>query len=86
MLDLEALNLEFARWLAIKANARIHGTTGEIPADRLTAEQPALQVLPPRLLGGQTRLRSTDRVPITRFPVESLQHSLSVYDDLLEAV
>jgi hypothetical protein len=86
VLDIEALNLEFARWLAIKANARIHGTTDEIPADRLTTEQPALQVLPPKRLGGQTRLRSTDRLPITRFPVESLQHPLSVYEDLLEAV
>ena len=86
VLDIEALNLEFARWLAIKANARIHGTTDEIPADRLTTEQPALQVLPPKRLGGQIRLRSTDRLPITRFPVESLQHPLSVYEDLLEAV
>jgi transposase len=86
VLDLEALNLEFARWLAIKANARVHGTTGEIPADRLIAEQAVLQALPPRLLGGQPRLTSTPRTPVSQFPIESLQHPLSVYEDLLEVV
>ena len=45
-LDLERLNLEFARWLALTANARTHGTTGEVPSDRLAQEREVLQPLP----------------------------------------
>jgi hypothetical protein len=85
-LDLEALNLEFARWLALTANVRVHGTTGEVPSERLTRERIALQVLPPSRLAGPPRPIQTDRTLITQFPVEILQHPLSVYDDLLEAV
>ncbi len=86
VLDLEALNGEFARWLATKANARIHGTTGEVPDERLLAEQAALQALPATALGGQVRLRSSGRPRVARFPIESLQHPLSVYDELLEQI
>ncbi len=85
-LDIEALNGEFARWLALTANARIHGTTGEIPSQRLDEEQAALQTLPPTRLGGPPRPRGADRALTRAFPVEALQHPLSVYDDLLEAV
>ena len=86
VLDIEALNLEFARWLAITANARIHATTTEIPSERLEREHGALQSLPPTRLTRQPRAQRTDQTIITRFPVESLQHPLSVYEDLLEAV
>ena len=86
VLDLAALNLEFARWLATKANARIHGTTGEVPDERLLAEQSALQALPATALGGQVRSRSSGRPRVARFRIESLQHPLSVYDELLEQV
>ena len=85
-LDLEALNLEFARWLALTANARVHGTTAEVPSERLTRERTALQLLPPTRLAGQPRPGQHDRTLTTPFPVETLQHPLSVYDDLLEAV
>ena len=78
VLDLAALNLEFARWLATKANARIHGTTGEVPDERLLAEQSALHALPATALGGQVRLRSSGRPLVARFPIESFQHPLSV--------
>ena len=83
-LDLEGLNGEFARWLALKANARSHGTTGEVPSDRLTREQPALQVLPPTRLSGPPRPAPSDRELVKSFPVEHLQHALSVYDAFLE--
>lgn len=86
VLDLEALNLEFARWLALTANARVHGTTAEVPDERLTQERLVLQPLPPSRLGGQPRSGQVDRSLTTQFPVEILQHPLSVYDDLLEAV
>ena len=85
-LDLETLNMEFARWLAVTANARVHGTTGEIPSQRLELERGTLQPLPPSRLTGQPRTRMSDRSLTTTFPVESLQHPLSVYDDLLETV
>ncbi|MCH8136749.1 MAG: IS21 family transposase [Proteobacteria bacterium] len=85
-LDLEALNLEFARWLALTANARVHGTTGEVPSERLAQERIALQRLPPSRLGGQPQPGQADRTLTTQFPVETLQHPLSVYDDLLEPV
>ena len=85
-LDLEGLNLEFARWLAITANTRIHGTTGEIPYARLLQERAALQVLPPTRCAGPPRSRPADRALTRSFPVESLQHPLSVYEALLEAV
>ena len=37
-LCLEVVNLEFARWLALTANSRAHGTRGEIPEQRLEEE------------------------------------------------
>ena len=83
-LDLEGLNSEFARWLAVKANARVHGTTGEVPDDRLALERKSLQALPPSLLTGEPRSSTPQRQPIPKFPVEQLQHPLSVYQDLLE--
>jgi transposase len=83
-LDLETLNLEFARWLAVTANARVHGTTGEVPSDRLDRERLALQPLPPTLLIGRPRTGQPGRPLTSPFPVEPLQHPLSVYEALLE--
>ena len=85
-LDLEILNLEFARWLAVTANARQHGTTGEVPAERLDKERGALQALPPSLLTGEPRVVAVGRTPGQVFPIEQLQHPLSIYQDLLETV
>ena len=85
-LDVDGLNLEFARWLAVTANVRVHGTTGEVPGDRLVLEREALQSLPPTWLAGQPRANQTERPLTTQFPVETLQHPLSIYDALLEDV
>ncbi len=85
-LDVQTLNLEFARWLALTANPRIHGTTGEAPCARLEQEKTALQALPTRLVTGQPRAADDQRSLITAFPIEILQHPLSVYQDLLESV
>lgn len=41
--DLERLNAEARLWCAAVANRRIHGTTKARPADRLPAEQAAMQ-------------------------------------------
>lgn len=85
-LDLDSLNVEFARWLAVTANERVHGTTGEIPRERLERERSQLQPLPPRRLAGESQPCPVDRALTMPFPVECLQHPLSVYDDLLEAI
>jgi transposase len=83
-LDLDALNLEFARWLAVTANARTHKTTNEVPAQRLEHEQSVLQKLPPTRLAGQVRTSVCERSLRTNYAAESLQHPLSVYQNLLE--
>jgi transposase len=85
-LDLATLNFEFARWLAVTANVRTHGTTGEIPAERLHQERKALQGLPPAYLSGQPRAGQVEHHFISGFSAEPLQHPLSVYEELLEVV
>jgi hypothetical protein len=45
--DLEDLNTQCAAWLEDTANARVHGTTGEIPQERLAVELPSLIQMPP---------------------------------------
>jgi len=85
-IDLETLNLELARWLAMTANCREHGTTGEVPEARLIAELAHLQPLPPVYLTGDVRPGRIDVSLTDQFPIESLQHPLSTYDALLEGV
>ena len=79
-LDAEAANAHVGRWLVEVANARVHGTTGEQPDRRLLIERFALIALP-NVTGSDKE--STSR-PTWPMPVESLQHPLSVYDELLE--
>lgn len=45
-LDLATANVEVAHWLREVANARIHSTTGELPAGALKREVMRLQALP----------------------------------------
>jgi len=76
-LDVAAANAAVMRWLEEVANARVHATTGAVPAIRL-AEERLVMLPPPRLL-------SPPAIAVRRVvPVESLQHPLSVYDQLLE--
>lgn len=44
--DLEDLNSQLEKWLEETANARLHGTTGEIPSQRLHDEKSHLKPLP----------------------------------------
>ena len=46
-------SLALQRWLREVANARIHGTTGAIPAERLVSERLQLQPMPTPY-GGRT--------------------------------
>ncbi len=44
--DKQTANAAVARWLREVANARVHATTGEVPAERLLIERQALKALP----------------------------------------
>jgi hypothetical protein len=79
MADRHAANAAVSRWLREVANARIHGTTGEVPAARLQQERQDLQPLPAPYRG-----RSVRELPgsAPRKPVMAYQHPLSVYEDL----
>jgi hypothetical protein len=84
-LDLQLLNQELASWLEHTANAREHGTTGEIPVDQLLIERQSLQALPPRYADGRPRQSTpAHRRLRDHWPVEMLQHPLSTYEALLE--
>lgn len=78
-LDVQTANACIGRWLQSVANARVHGTTQEVPNQRLVKERDALLPLPIRV-GNKVALRSSTDVPV---PFESIQHPLSTYDALL---
>jgi transposase len=80
-LTVEIATSHIGPWLSEVANQRIHGTTGEKPADLLAKERGSLQALPV-----QTAFKAA---PVGKplevaTPVESLQHPLAVSDALLE--
>lgn len=79
-LDVTAANAHVGRWLIEVADQRIHGTTGAKPAIRLDEERHVLRALPINLNEPLAIAPSAAR-PI---PIDSFQHPLSVYQDLLE--
>lgn len=78
--DKEAANAAVAIWLREVANARVHATTGEVPADRLVIEHARLQELPKPYQGRTARSLAGNRTPR---PIIGYQHPLAVYDALL---
>ena len=76
-LDVTMANRHVRRWLDEVANARVHATTKAVPTVRL-AEERAVMLPAPALKASPWIVQ---RVAI---PTESLQHPLSVYDELLE--
>ena len=78
-LDVDAANAYIGRWINEVANCRVHATTQERPDRRMVIERSALLPLP-TVLGSITQ-PALNWMPL---PVESLQHPLSVYDELLE--
>lgn len=80
LLDVDFANAHIGWWLHETANQRIHATTQEKPAVRLQQEQQKFTPLPQSDTGSGT-------VPVATaqhvMPYESLQHPLSVYDQLL---
>lgn len=80
MLDSDIANGYIGPWLHQVAHQRIHGTTGEKPQDLLAKERLHLKPLPHLPLSQPIRapFRSSRVIP-----AESLQHPLSLYDQLL---
>jgi transposase len=76
IVDRETANLAVRRWLREVANARVHGTTGEVPAERLAIERTQLQPVPTLYGGRSVRALQTPK-PV---PIVGLQHPLSIYD------
>lgn len=81
--DKNAANASVARWLREIANARVHATTNEVPAERLVIERTKLQGLSAPYGGRSARM-------LTPLPARKLitgyQHPLSVYEDLLPEI
>ena len=78
-LTAEVADVHVRRWLDEVANARVHGTTGAVPATRLPEERAVMLLVP--------ALKAPPPAPMrVALPLESLQHPLAVYDELLEAL
>jgi transposase len=82
-LDATTANVEVLKWLRDVANVRIHKGTGERPLDRLAAEQKRFLPYAPALVSLDAVAGVRVQTPL---PVESLQHPLSVYSELLAEV
>jgi transposase len=77
-----AANAHIGPWLQTVANARIHGTTHEVPNERMVLERDRLRPLPVTIAAAPPiRISRGAQTPP---PFESLQHPLSVYQSLLE--
>jgi len=76
-LTIELANVHVRRWLDEVANARVHATTKAVPALRLAEEQAVMLPAPALKAPAPAALR-------VAMPLESLQHPLAVYDELLE--
>lgn len=96
-LDVVTANVEVAHWLREVANARIHGTTRESPAEALRREVQHLQALPAPwradIAAARPQLVATPpaaprpAVVVSRIAQSSpSQHPLQVYDALLVRV
>ena len=77
IVDRETANLTVKRWLREAANARVHGTTGAIPAERLVSEDCILQPVPTPYGGRTVRALQAKREPV---PIIGMQHPMSLYD------
>jgi hypothetical protein len=76
--DRDTANARVGTWLREIANARLHGTTGEVPLVRLELERERLQPMPTPWPGVIQRARTKPATPILGY-----QHSLRVYEELI---
>ena len=77
--DKHAANAAVSRWLREVANARVHATTGEVPAERLLIERASCKCFLPPMAAD----RRAPRHRRVRKAVLGYQHPLAVYDTLL---
>ena len=78
MVDRDTANARVGTWLREIANARVHATTGEIPAVRLAQERERLQPIPAPWPG-----TLQPSVPKRPAPPRGYQHPLRVYEELI---
>lgn len=79
-LDVHTANGHVGPWLHKVANARVHGTTKQVPNERLIAEQAVFLPLPLTHGNQSKEASSNSRIAI---PYESLQHPLAMYDRVI---
>lgn len=84
VVDGAAANLAVGRWLREVANARVHATTGEVPAARLEEERGRLGSIPPPY-GGLLPRHAKEAPSPPPSPIAGLQHPLALYDALFAA-
>lgn len=82
LLDVLTANAHVGRWLHDVANQRIHATTQEQPVVRLAKEQHHFLPLPEASIPLPARAVRPLGIAL---PIESFQHPLAVYDQLLRA-
>lgn len=83
LVDVVQANQAVRPWLNDVANARVHATLKERPAERFALERAALRALP-LPYGGRREDGSSEGRIIVPTPIESLQHPLATYDALAE--
>jgi transposase len=77
--DRDTANARVGTWLREIANARVHATTGEIPAVRLEQERERLQPIPAPWPGTPPPAAPKRPAP----PPRGYQHPLRVYEELI---
>jgi transposase len=85
ILDAAIANREVRQWLDEVANRRIHATLKERPLERFLVERKALLPLPLPYSGKAIGLPGA-AARVTPVPVESIQHPLSLYDDVAKEI
>lgn len=83
-LTVEAANAHIGAWLLGVSEQRIHGTTGEQPAKRLVLEREHMLALP--VIASSIAISAPPIISKTAPPIESFQHPLSTYDQLIGAI
>lgn len=83
IVDVDTANLEVRKWLRDVANARVHGTTQAIPAQRWKEEVQALLPEPVAMKAPAPPVQELIKPVGHRFEPIRLHHPLSVYDALL---
>lgn len=86
LIDVATANREIRPWLNQVANVRVHATTKEQPITRWQRERALLLALPPRYRGRRPGVHAAAALPSMPMPVESLQHPLARYQELVVEV